>query len=63
MVWPAADTVVGDADLVNFSPGAAGAFTVADEEAELTAGPDGGVPDAIAVLWIDPASMSAWVTV
>ncbi|GAA3026170.1 hypothetical protein GCM10017559_60070 [Streptosporangium longisporum] len=35
--------------------------TVALEGAEVTAGPVGGVPVAVAVLTMDPESMSAWV--
>ncbi|GAA3026299.1 hypothetical protein GCM10017559_60240 [Streptosporangium longisporum] len=35
--------------------------TVAVDGAEVTAGPVGGVPEAVAVLVMVPASMSAWV--
>jgi hypothetical protein len=38
------------------------AVTVAVEGADDTAGPVGGVPDTVAVLVIEPASMSACVT-
>ena len=34
-----------------------------DDVADVTAGPEGGVPVAVAVLLIDPASTSDWVTV
>jgi hypothetical protein len=62
-VWPAAVTVLGDAVFSNASAGAAVTVTVADDGADVTAGPVGGVPDAVAVSVIEPASMSAWVTV
>jgi hypothetical protein len=62
-VWPAAVTVVGEAVLVSESAGFAVAVRVALEGAEVTAAPVGGVPDAVAVLLTDPASISAWVTV
>ena len=32
-----------------------------DEDAEVTTGPDGGVPDAVAVFATTPAFTSAWV--
>ncbi|GAA3026292.1 hypothetical protein GCM10017559_60230 [Streptosporangium longisporum] len=41
--------------------GAAMAVTVAVESSEVTAGPVGGVPVAVAVLTMLPALMSAWV--
>jgi hypothetical protein len=63
MVWPAVVTVVGEAVFSTASPGDAGAVTVAVDGSEVTAGPDGGVPDAVAVFVIEPASMSACVTV
>lgn len=34
-----------------------------DDEADVTAGPDGGVPLAVAVLVMTPAFTSAWVMV
>ena len=34
-----------------------------EDDAEVTTGPDGGVPDAVAVLSIDPAFTSVWVMV
>ncbi|GAA3026306.1 hypothetical protein GCM10017559_60260 [Streptosporangium longisporum] len=61
-VRPAAATVVGDAVFSRASAGAAVAVTVAVEASEVTAGPVGGVPVAVAVLTMDPALMSAWVT-
>ena len=36
---------------------------VVDDPGDVTTGPDGGVPDAVAVLLIDPAFTSAWVMV
>jgi hypothetical protein len=36
---------------------------VATESVAETTGPAGGVPDAVAVLFTDPASTSAWVRV
>ncbi|MFF3443361.1 hypothetical protein, partial [Streptosporangium sp. NPDC002721] len=39
------------------------AVTVAVDGSETTAGPVGGVPEAVAVFTTVPASMSAWVTV
>ncbi|GAA3026236.1 hypothetical protein GCM10017559_60170 [Streptosporangium longisporum] len=62
MARPAATTVVGAAVFSSARPGAEMAVTVAVEEVEVTAGPVGGVPVAVAVLVIVPASMSAWVT-
>ena len=37
--------------------------TVVGESVAVTAGPVGGVPEAVAVLGTDPASTSAWVSV
>ena len=34
-----------------------------EDGADATAGPDGGVPEAVAVLLMDPAFTSAWVMV
>ncbi|GAA3026273.1 hypothetical protein GCM10017559_60210 [Streptosporangium longisporum] len=59
---PAAATVVGDAVFSRASAGAAVAVMAALEGSEVTAGPDGGVPVAVAVLVTAPALMSAWVT-
>ena len=55
-------TVDGLADLATVIAGPGVAVTVA-EPCAVTAGPVGGVPDAVAVLLTAPASMSAWVTV
>ncbi|GAA3026216.1 hypothetical protein GCM10017559_60150 [Streptosporangium longisporum] len=62
IVWPASVTVTGKAVFSSATPGVAGAATVAVESSEVTAGPVGGVPVAVAVLVTAPASMSAWVT-
>ena len=45
------------------SVGAGVAVTVAVDGFDVTAGPVGGVPDAVAVSTTEPASMSACVTV
>src|SRR6201991_692065 len=42
--------------------GAVAAVTVADDGSEVTAGPVGGVPEAVAVFVTEPASTSACVT-
>ena len=55
-------TVVGNADLTTLIEGACVAVTVA-ESVSVTAGPLGGVPDAVAVFRIEPAFMFANVTV
>ena len=68
IVWPAAVTTLVSAvllvtaDLTSARLGAWTAGTVAVELFEVTA-PVGPVPVALATLTIDPASMSAWVTV
>jgi hypothetical protein len=62
-VWPAAVTDVGDAVFNNATKGAAVAVTVADDGADVTAGPVGGVPEAVAVSVTEPASTSPCVTV
>jgi hypothetical protein len=49
------------ADFTTLSPAAGVAVTVADDGADVTAGPVGGVPDAVAVLRMLPASTSACV--
>ena len=61
---PAAVTVVGDADLDSVNAAVWVTGTVTDDGGD-TGGvtPAGGVPVAVAVLAIEPASMSAWVTV
>ncbi|MFF3443362.1 hypothetical protein [Streptosporangium sp. NPDC002721] len=63
IVRPAAVVVSGEAVFSSARPGAGAAVTVAVEGADVIAGPVGGVPEATAVFTIDPASMSAWVTV
>ena len=55
-------TVVGKADLTTLIDGNCVAVTVA-ESVSVTAGPEGGVPDAVAVFTIEPAFMLANVTV
>jgi hypothetical protein len=60
--WPTAFTVDGDGDLVRASIGAGVAVTTAGSDAE-TVPPVGDVPLTVPVLRIEPASMSAWVTV
>jgi len=60
---PAPLTTVGVADFVNEIEGAGVTVTVAEDGADVTAGPVGGVPDDVAVLVIEPASMSACVRV
>ena len=61
---PAADTVVGLADFESVNAAVCVAGTVTDDGGD-TGGvtPAGGVPVAVAVLAIEPASMSACVTV
>ena len=61
---PAADTVVGVADLVTVNAAVCVAGTVTDDGGD-TGGvtPAGGVPVAVAVLVTEPASTSACVTV
>jgi hypothetical protein len=60
-VAPAAVTVLGDAVFSSARPGADVTVTVAVDGAEATGGPVGGVPEAVAVFVIEPASRSAWV--
>ncbi len=62
MLWPAAVTVVGDADFTTLNAGAGVAVTVAADGGDVTAGPVGGVPDAVAEFFTDPAFISACVT-
>jgi hypothetical protein len=62
-VCPTAFTDAGAADLVIASDGDWVAGTVAVDGGEVTLGPDGGVPDAVAESLIDPLSRSACVTV
>ncbi|GAA3026200.1 hypothetical protein GCM10017559_60130 [Streptosporangium longisporum] len=54
--------MVGEAVFSSARPGAGVAVTVAVEGVEVTAGPVGGVPVAVAVLVTAPASMSACLT-
>ncbi|MEU8385208.1 hypothetical protein [Streptosporangium sp. NPDC048865] len=62
IVWPAAATVLGEAVFSNSRSGAGAAVTVVvDGGADVTAGPVGGVPDAVAEFTIEPASTSACV--
>ncbi|MDH2430314.1 hypothetical protein, partial [Sphaerisporangium sp. TRM90804] len=58
---PAAATVLGEAVFSSDRLGADTIVTVAVDGSEFTAGPDGGVPLATAVLTIEPASTSACV--
>jgi hypothetical protein len=61
IVVPAAETLVGDAVFTTWIAGPAVAVTVS-ESLSVTAGPDGGVPETVAVFVIEPASRSACVT-
>ena len=56
-------SVVNADDLANDSAGVWVIGVLVDDGAEVTSGPDGGVPFAVAVLLIDPALTSAWVMV
>ncbi|SNS08685.1 hypothetical protein SAMN05216276_1003309 [Streptosporangium subroseum] len=58
---PIAVTVDGNAVFTTVKPEADVAATVAVDGADATAGPVGGVPEAVAVFTIEPASISAWV--
>src|SRR5258705_313391 len=60
---PAALTVVGLTDLTRVSAGAGGIGKTTVDGGEATAGPEGGVPDAVAVSVTEPASTSAGVPV
>jgi hypothetical protein len=62
-VWPAADTVVGEADLVKVKAGFEGSGIVTDDAVDVTGGPDGGVPVAVALFITDPLFTSVWVSV
>src|ERR1700758_1753731 len=62
-LWPACVTDAAVVDFTTVIPGAAGAGTDAADGAEVTAGPDGGVPDAVAESLTLPLSTSACVTV
>ncbi|SNT64886.1 hypothetical protein SAMN05216276_11422 [Streptosporangium subroseum] len=61
IVRPAADTADGTAVFSNVRSATGVAVTVAVDGSEVTAGPVGGVPEAVAVFAIDPASTSACV--
>jgi hypothetical protein len=61
-VWPTAVTVVGEAFFTMVNAGVCVAVTIADEGGEVTVGPLGGVPVAVAVLLTLPALMSTCVT-
>ena len=54
--------MIGELDLSTVMLGVGAAVTSASSVA-VTGGPAGGVPDAVAMLATDPASMSACVTV
>ena len=62
ITWPTAMAVPALFDFTIDSDGDWVAVTVADDGGEVTGVPDGGVPVAGAVLVIDPALISAWVT-
>src|SRR5215472_6085456 len=62
MIWPGPVKLVRSADLVTVIPGACtGPSTVTAAETSLTAGPDGGVPDAVATSVTNPWFTSACV--
>ncbi|MDT4934160.1 MAG: putative transport system ATP-binding protein [Pseudonocardiales bacterium] len=63
MVSPAALTVAGLAVLTTVSAGDCATVTIAVDGGEVTGGPVGGVPDAVAVSFTLPLSRSACVTV
>ena len=60
---PAAPTDVGSTDFTIVNDATAGMVTTAVSGGEVTAGPTGGVPVAVAVFVTAPAFTSAWVTV
>jgi hypothetical protein len=60
---PTVDTVAGLADFTIVIAGDWVAITVAVDGGEVTAGPVGGVPVAVAESLIEPLFTSAWVTV
>src|SRR6266702_5591966 len=62
MVSPTALTVAGLAVLTTVSAGDCVTVTIAVDGGEVTGGPVGGVPDAVAVSFTDPLSRSACVT-
>jgi hypothetical protein len=53
--------VLGDAVFSSARPGAGAAVTASVDGAEVTGGPVGGVPEAVAVFTMEPALMSACV--
>ncbi|MEU8385216.1 hypothetical protein [Streptosporangium sp. NPDC048865] len=61
IVRPAAVVAAGEAVFSSVRLGADVSVTVAVEGADVTAGPVGGVPDAVAVFTTVPASTSACV--
>ncbi|MEU8385210.1 hypothetical protein [Streptosporangium sp. NPDC048865] len=61
IVRPAATTTDGTAVFSSVRLAAGSPVTVAVDRADVTAGPVGGVPEALAVFTIDPASTSACV--
>ena len=61
-VWPTVDTDAGAADFVIDTAGDGIAGIVAVAGGEVTDGPVGGVPVAVAESLIEPLFRSAWVT-
>jgi hypothetical protein len=61
IVCPALTTADGKAVFNSDNSGLEVAVTVAVDGSEVTVGPVGGAPEAVAVFTIDPASTSAWV--
>jgi len=61
--WPAAVTVVGNADFTTSIAGERVAVTVVEPVSVTGDPPPGGVPEAVAVFAIEPAFMFASVTV
>ncbi|SNS08628.1 hypothetical protein SAMN05216276_1003305 [Streptosporangium subroseum] len=61
IVRPTADTLPGVAVFDNVRPGFGVAVTVAVDGADVIAVPVGGVPEAVAVFTIEPASTSVCV--
>ena len=60
-LWPTAETVAGEGDLVRARLPVCVTPTVADPGEDVTAGPSDGVPVAMAVSFMDPLSRSACV--
>ena len=63
MTSPTFDTDTGVADFTTEIDGVWPAGTLAGDGGDVTAGPLGGVPVAVAVSLTLPLSRSAWVTV